>query len=60
VGVEGTDYCETVLQQLLMLFVSAGTIFQNWRMKLVKLLILLPISLEAQLRNQHLTYTSRR
>ena len=41
------------LQQQLMLSVSARAVILNWGVILVKLLILLPISLGAQLRNQH-------
>jgi hypothetical protein len=38
---------------------SAGAIIQNWRVMLVKLLILLHISLGAQLLNQRRTCTFR-
>jgi hypothetical protein len=38
-----------------MMLYSAGTIIQNWLVILVKLPILLPISLGAQLRNRHRT-----
>ena len=48
-----------VLQQLLMPLVSVGTVIWNWLVMLVRLPILLPISLGAQLLNQHHTYTSQ-
>ena len=48
-----------VVLQELMLLVSAVTVLWNWHVTLVRLPIFLPISLGAQLLNQHHTCTSQ-
>ena len=59
VGVKGIDFKVFSIVKYLTLLVSVGTVTRDWYVRLVKLPILLPISLGAQLLNQHRTCTSQ-